>query len=91
MKTRPPASGSTSAPADRFLTRPTHPGFVGSDADDPLTIRLRTLMLAHPGLISFRADDLATFGVAMKQQLIADYVEALGLDVSIPRVIPTDG
>lgn len=85
--TDPPVTGA----GGELRVRRAHPHAVAPDGSDPLTVRLQFLLRAYPGLVRFRADDLAGMDSDTKSLLVSQIDEALGLNTPTPTVLPFDG
>jgi hypothetical protein len=83
----PPVTGR----AGGLRIRGVHPDMAASPDADPLTVRLLFLLRSNPGLVNFRADDLADLDTATKTLLLAQIDKALGLDKPVPAILPSDG
>ncbi len=85
--TDPPVTGV----GGDLRVRRVHPHAAAPDGADALTVRLLFLLRSHPGLVRFRADDLASMDAQTKALLVGQIDEVLGLTKPPPGVLPSDG
>jgi hypothetical protein len=87
IPTDPPVAGR----AGNLRLRDPHKNILVDPHTDPLTIRLTFLLRSNPGLVKFRADDLAGLDTATKKLLLSQIDEVLGLDTHTPSIIASNG
>jgi hypothetical protein len=65
-----------------------HPAFADAETHDPLTARLLSLLRLHPNVVRFRAGELTGMDLATRKELLAQFIEVLGLDAPAKNTIP---